>query len=249
MAVRVHLATSLGNVLAGRLGLVHGRLGGLVLLTLGDDLASLGELLPQLAGARIRGRWKLVRRGRLSPQHPRKYGSESGSGGEKSDGSTHGRRCYTARSSCLTRTAVPSGGNPGEADSDRRKEPLGTVIDYEILLMLDPELPEERQSEIVTRTRELIEKGGGNWDAHDVWGRRKLAYEIDHKPDGTYHLLTFTAEPEALAEVSRVLRITDGVMRHMAVRRPETGHARPMAPSDSRSQDVVEPVIVASEEE
>jgi small subunit ribosomal protein S6 len=123
------------------------------------------------------------------------------------------------------------------------------VIDYEILLMLDPELPEERQSEIVTRTRELIEKGGGTWDSHDVWGRRKLAYEIDHKADGAYHLLTFSAEPEALAEVSRVLRITDGVMRHMAVRRPETGRARPMAPSDSRSQDVAEPVSVASEEE
>ena len=123
------------------------------------------------------------------------------------------------------------------------------MIAYEILLMLDPELPEERQSEIVTRTRELIEKDGGTWDGHDVWGRRRLAYEIDHKPEGTYHLLTFTAEPEHLAEVSRVLRITDGVMRHMAVRRPQTGHSRPMAPSEPRSQDVAEPVSVASEEE
>ena len=54
---------------------------------------------------------------------------------------------------------------------------------------------------------------------HDVWGRRKLAYEIDHKAEGVYHLLTFDAEPEALAEVSRVLKITDGVMRHLAVKR------------------------------
>jgi small subunit ribosomal protein S6 len=123
------------------------------------------------------------------------------------------------------------------------------VIDYEILLMLDPELAEERQSEIVTRTRELIEKAGGTWAAHDVWGRRKLAYEIDHKPDGAYHLLTFSAEPETLAEVSRILRITDGVMRHMAVRRPQTGQSRPMATSEPRSQDVAEPVSVASEEE
>jgi small subunit ribosomal protein S6 len=123
------------------------------------------------------------------------------------------------------------------------------VIAYEILLMLDPELPEERQTEIVTRTRELIERGGGSWEAHDVWGRRKLAYEIDHKPDGAYHLLTFSAEPEALAEVSRVLRITDGVMRHMAVRRPQTGRAGAIAPSEPRSQDVTEPVSVAPEEE
>jgi small subunit ribosomal protein S6 len=123
------------------------------------------------------------------------------------------------------------------------------VIAYEILLMLDPELPEERQTEIVTRTRGLIENGGGTWDGHDVWGRRKLAYEIDHKPDGTYHLLTFTAEPETLAEVSRILRITDGVMRHMAVRRPQTRQAGPMAPSEPRRQDVAQPISVASEEE
>ncbi|TMM02980.1 MAG: 30S ribosomal protein S6, partial [Actinobacteria bacterium] len=55
------------------------------------------------------------------------------------------------------------------------------MIGYEILLMLDPELPEDRQEEIVTRVREGIEGSGGSWGAHDVWGRRRLAYEIDHK--------------------------------------------------------------------
>jgi small subunit ribosomal protein S6 len=94
------------------------------------------------------------------------------------------------------------------------------VTEYEILLLLDPELPEQRQEEIVTRARELIERGGGRFDRHDVWGRRRLAYEIDRKADGTYHLLSFSSEPVALDEVSRVLKITDGVLRHMAVRRP-----------------------------
>jgi small subunit ribosomal protein S6 len=83
--------------------------------------------------------------------------------------------------------------------------------------MLDPELPEGRQEEIVLRTRELVEKGGGTWQNQEIWGRRKLAYEIDHKGEGAYHLLTFLAEPETLDEISRVLKITDGVMRHMAV--------------------------------
>jgi small subunit ribosomal protein S6 len=69
------------------------------------------------------------------------------------------------------------------------------MIGYEILLMLDPELPDDRQEEIVTRVREGIEGSGGSWIAHDVWGRRKLAYEIDHKAEGVYHLLTFDAEP------------------------------------------------------
>jgi small subunit ribosomal protein S6 len=120
---------------------------------------------------------------------------------------------------------------------------------YEILLMLDPELPEERQAEIVSRTRELIERGGGSWDGHDVWGRRKLAYEIDHKTDGAYHLLTFSAEPETLDEVSRVLKITDGVMRHMAVRRSERRPARTVASRSGDRQDETEPATVALEEE
>jgi small subunit ribosomal protein S6 len=123
------------------------------------------------------------------------------------------------------------------------------VSPYEILLMLDPELPDERQSEIVSRTRETIERGGGTWDSHDVWGRRKLAYEIDHKTDGAYHLLTFSAEPETLDEVSRVLKITDGVMRHMAVRRSERRPAETVAPPSRDRQDGAQPATVAAEEE
>jgi small subunit ribosomal protein S6 len=104
------------------------------------------------------------------------------------------------------------------------------VADYEILLMLDPDLPEERQTEIVTRAREAIERDGGTWDKHEPWGRRRLAYEIDHKAEGSYHLLTFAAEPATLEEISRVLKITDGVMRHLAVRRVQGGSTRPPEP-------------------
>jgi small subunit ribosomal protein S6 len=104
------------------------------------------------------------------------------------------------------------------------------VTDYEILLMFDPELPDERQSEIITRVREGIERDGGRFDAHEPWGRRRLAYEIGHKGEGTYHLLTFAAEPATLAEISRVLKITDGVMRHLAVRRVEGASTRPPEP-------------------
>jgi small subunit ribosomal protein S6 len=96
---------------------------------------------------------------------------------------------------------------------------------YEIMLMLDPELADERQNEIVSRARELVEKRGGSWEAHEVWGRRKLAYEIQKKAEGHYHLLHLACDPETLEELTRVLKITDGVMRHMAVRR--TAAARP----------------------
>jgi small subunit ribosomal protein S6 len=105
------------------------------------------------------------------------------------------------------------------------------VNNYEILLMLDPELPDERQTEIVARAREAIERDGGRWDAHEPWGRRRLAYEIDHKGEGAYHLLTFAAEPATLDEISRVLKITDGVMRHLAVRRVVGAPTRPPEPS------------------
>ena len=96
--------------------------------------------------------------------------------------------------------------------------------DYEVLLMLDPELAEARQEEIVVRTRELVEQGGGTWVGHDPWGRRRLAYEIDKKTDGIYHLVQFDAEPEALDELTRILKITDGVMRHLPTRRVKGSH-------------------------
>ena len=105
------------------------------------------------------------------------------------------------------------------------------MTDYEILLMLDPELPDDRQNEIVERSQDLIKKSGGRWDAHEPWGRRRLAYEIDHRPEGVYHLLTFQAEAETLDEISRVLKITDGVMRHMAVRRVKGASTRPPEPA------------------
>jgi small subunit ribosomal protein S6 len=123
------------------------------------------------------------------------------------------------------------------------------VIDYELLLLLDPEASEERQAEVVARTRELIEQGGGAVERHDVWGRRRLAYEIDHKTEGSYHLLTFTASPEALDEVGRVLRIDDAVMRHMATRRPEGGPSEPVAAVAPTREDAEETAAPAAEEE
>jgi small subunit ribosomal protein S6 len=106
------------------------------------------------------------------------------------------------------------------------------VTAYEILLLLDPELADDRQAEIVTRVREQVEKGGGTWVSHDVWGRRRLEFEIDKKREGVYHLLNFDAEPATLDEVSRVLKITDGVMRHLATHRVEGGKPGPQPPPE-----------------
>jgi small subunit ribosomal protein S6 len=110
------------------------------------------------------------------------------------------------------------------------REEIGTVTTYEILLMLDPEQAEARQDEIVARTRELVEKGGGTWRSHDPWGRRRLAYEIAHKSEGVYHLVVFDADGATLDEVSRVLKIDDAVMRHLATR--HVAGSRTSAPRD-----------------
>ena len=130
------------------------------------------------------------------------------------------------------------------------------MIDYEILLMLDPELSEEQQGAVVARTRELIEKDGGSLDRHDAWGRRKLAYEINKKGDGNYHLLQFSCPAATLDEVSRVLKIDDTVMRHMATRRPAGGSAdaglsqppppEPVAVAAPAREDVTDDPVVAS---
>ena len=65
--------------------------------------------------------------------------------------------------------------------------------EYEIMLLLDPELAEERANEIIQRVRDAVESGGGKWDGHEPWGRRRLAYEIAHKGEAVYHLLLFAA--------------------------------------------------------
>jgi small subunit ribosomal protein S6 len=123
------------------------------------------------------------------------------------------------------------------------------VTEYEILLLLAPELSEEKQTEIVGRVRTLIEQGGGTVGRHDPWGRRKLAYPVAKHEEGLYHLLEFSASTETLDELTRVLKIDDDVLRHMATRRPERGPAEPVAVAAAIGDDSAEPVDAPEEEE
>ena len=113
--------------------------------------------------------------------------------------------------------------------------------DYEIMLLLDPELAEERGNEIIQRIRDSVDGAQGTWDGHEPWGRRRLAFEIGHKGEAVYHLLLFTSPAETLAEITRVLKITDGVMRHGAYRRVKgsTHHKAPapLPAAEPRSSD------------
>jgi len=128
---------------------------------------------------------------------------------------------------------------------------------YEILLLLDPELAEERQDELIVRVRELVEKSGGTWRSHDNWGRRRLAYEIAKKPEGVYHLVVFDSDAPTLDEIVRVLKIDDGVMRQMATKHiegsrtsaPRDDFAAPaQAPAPAEAAEPAEPAAVPAAE-
>jgi small subunit ribosomal protein S6 len=95
--------------------------------------------------------------------------------------------------------------------------------------MLDPEGAEAHQDDLLARVRDLVEKGGGTWQSHDAWGRRRLAYPISKKPEGVYHLVVFESNADTLDEIARVLKIDDAVMRHMATRRIQGSPVRPVA--------------------
>src|SRR3954453_11116588 len=115
--------------------------------------------------------------------------------------------------------------------------------------MLDAGVAEPRQTEIVERIKSLVEQGGGSWQSHVPWGKRRLAYEIAHKDEGIFHLLTFDAEPATVEEIGRVLRIDDDVMRHMAVRRIEgSSTAAPpvLTPEPAAAEPEPEPVVAAA---
>ncbi len=115
---------------------------------------------------------------------------------------------------------------------------------YEVLLLLDPEQAEARQDDILARARDLVETSGGAWHSHDAWGRRRLAYPIAHKEEGVYHLVVFDAEAATLDEISRVLKIDDAVLRHLATR--HIAGSRTSAPRDEAAAPIAAPAEAAA---
>ena len=90
---------------------------------------------------------------------------------------------------------------------------------YELLYFVAPTLDEESREAVMKRIEATIAEGKGKIDNVDVWGKRKLAYEVNGLHDGDYTLVDFHSAPENVAELDRVLRITDAVERHMVVKR------------------------------
>lgn len=92
---------------------------------------------------------------------------------------------------------------------------------YELLFFVNPSLDVESRAAVMKRIDVTIAEGNGTVDNVDEWGKRKLAYEINDLTEGDYTLINFHADPESIAELDRVLRISDAVERHMIVRRDD----------------------------
>jgi small subunit ribosomal protein S6 len=92
---------------------------------------------------------------------------------------------------------------------------------YEIMYILDARLEEQDQNKINERVNETIAKIGGKVEKSEVWGRRKLAFPIKKQTDGIYMLTNFQADSNSLVELQRVMGITEGLLRHLVVRKDE----------------------------
>lgn len=107
------------------------------------------------------------------------------------------------------------------------------MASFELVYITKPELDDEANAALLQRYTGVITGRGGTVEGVDKLGKRRLAYEIDGKREGMYTVVRFQAGPDVPAEVDRVLRISDEVIRHLIVRQevPKAGAARPAKPA------------------
>jgi len=136
--------------------------------------------------------------------------------------------------------------------------------DYEILYIVRPELDDEQLQLAVASVDKLIDNLGGTKQKTDIWGRRRLAYEVKHLREGQYVLTDFQLEPARVPEMEATLKISDTVFRHLIVRKPEIKRAakgakqeaQPVAaadaagsPAETGREPALEPAATAATEE
>lgn len=92
---------------------------------------------------------------------------------------------------------------------------------YELLFIVATTIDDETRAGVMKRIETTITDAQGVVDNVDNWGKRKLAYEINGLSDGDYTLIDFHTDPQSIAELDRVLRINDAVVRHMIVARTD----------------------------
>jgi len=118
--------------------------------------------------------------------------------------------------------------------------------DYEVLYIVRADVDDEKVQDAVKRVNTLIERSGGTAERTNLWGKRKLAYEVKHQKEGSYVLQDFQLDPTRVPELEAGLKITEEVLRHLIVRKPEKAAATAVTPPPA--EDVSEPVVAGSNE-
>ena len=94
---------------------------------------------------------------------------------------------------------------------------------YEIMIILDPTLDERTVAPTLDTFLNVIRTSGGNVEKVDVWGKRRLSFEINKHPEGIYAVLDVNAEPDAVKELDRQLSLQESVLRTKVLRRDPAG--------------------------
>jgi small subunit ribosomal protein S6 len=95
---------------------------------------------------------------------------------------------------------------------------VGRVRAYELMVILDPDLEERTVAPSLDTYLNVVRKDGGSVDNVDVWGRRRLAYEIDKNAEGIYAVISLQAEPATVKELDRQLSLNESVLRTKVIR-------------------------------
>ena len=91
-------------------------------------------------------------------------------------------------------------------------------IAYETVFIAQPEIPTEQVDQLIAKVKETIGVHKGSMISEDRWGRRRLAYPIEHFRDGTYVQVNFRSAPQALRELERNIKLAEDVLRYMLIR-------------------------------
>ncbi|GAA4730319.1 30S ribosomal protein S6 [Isoptericola chiayiensis] len=90
---------------------------------------------------------------------------------------------------------------------------------YELMVILDPEVEERTVAPTLEKLLKVITTDGGSVENTDIWGRRRMAYEIDKRSEGIYAVVDFTSTPDTAKELDRQLGLNEGVLRTKIMRK------------------------------
>jgi small subunit ribosomal protein S6 len=112
---------------------------------------------------------------------------------------------------------------------------------YEVMVILDAGLEEDAIRATIDRASQLLTGRGATVDKVDRWGKRRFAYEVRHRSEGYYVLIDTTAEPPAMFDLDRMLRLADDVIRHKITRLPDKAIVKIGSRSSGTEPSVPEP--------